>query len=296
MATHQDLDLDAATAFLATHGRLLDRRRLRHLCHGDDADGVLAALEAHRNPDGGYGWGIEPDLRDGRSQPTGAMHAFEALAEVGPVTSRRAVELCDWLAEVTLADGGLPFALPIADPVGCAPWWVDADATASAIQMTTQVAAQAHRVARHDPGVAAHPWLARATSWCLEAIAGADRLAAYELSFSLRFLDAVAPVVPAAADLARRLGAWIPDDGVLAVAGGLDGESLHVLDLAPRPGGPARSLFTPDLVAADLDRLAALQQPDGGWTVDFASRSPMAELEWRGYQSVAAVAVLLAGP
>ena len=289
------IDLDAASAFLATHGRLLDRRRLRHLLHGDDAEGVLAALEAHRNPDGGYGWGLEPDLRDGASQPTAGMHAFEAFAEVGPATSPRAVELCDWMAEHTLADGGLPFALPVADPTGCAPWWVGADPSTSAIQMTTQVAAQAHRVARHDPAVAAHPWLATATRWCLDAIAGADHLEAYELSFSLGFLDAAAPAVPEVADLVAQLGWQVPADGVVPVAGGVEGEQLHVLDLAPRPGGPARSLFTGAQVAIDLHRLSALQQADGGWTVDFASWSPAATLEWRGYKTVEAVAIVRAG-
>ena len=126
-----DLDLDAASSFLATHGRLLDRRRLGHLRRGGDADGVLGVLEAYRNPDGGYGWGLEPDLRDGGSQPTAGMHAFEVMAEVGPTTTPRAVQLCDWMADRSLEDGGLPFALPIADPTGCAPWWVEADASGS---------------------------------------------------------------------------------------------------------------------------------------------------------------------
>ena len=36
------------------------------------------------------------------------------------------------------------------------------------------------------------------------------------------------------------------------------------------------------------------QQGDGGWRVDFASSSPMAELEWRGYITVHAVSLLRA--
>jgi hypothetical protein len=47
-------------------------------------------------------------------------------------------------------------------------------------------------------------------------------------------------------------------------------------------------------VATDLDRLAALQQPDGGWTVDYISASPAAALEWRGYATVKAFATLRA--
>lgn len=42
----------------------------------------------------------------------------------------------------------------------------------------------------------------------------------------------------------------------------------------------------------ELDRMATRQQADGGWTVDFASASPAAALEWRGYATVGAVSTL----
>ena len=53
---------------MAAHGRVLDRRRLE-LLEGGDPAAVLAALDGYRNPDGGYGWGLEPDLRAQESQP-----------------------------------------------------------------------------------------------------------------------------------------------------------------------------------------------------------------------------------
>src|SRR3712207_9471570 len=51
---------------------------------------------------------------------------------------------------------------------------------------------------------------------------------------------------------------------------------------APLPGGPGRSLFAPEVVEAELDRLADGQQADGGWKVDFVSYSAAAALGWRG--------------
>jgi hypothetical protein len=69
-------------------------------------------------------------------------------------------------------------------------------------------------------------------------------------------------------------------------------EALRPLDIAPYPGRPARGLFTTDVIAADLDRLAALQQQDGGWIVDFSSSSPAGALDWRGHATVRAVDVL----
>ena len=103
--------LTAARGFMAGHARVLDRRRFELLFEGADATPVLAALGAYRNPDGGYGHGLEPDLRASESQPAAALHAFEVFAEVAPVTAPEAVELCDWLDAVALPDGGLPFAM-----------------------------------------------------------------------------------------------------------------------------------------------------------------------------------------
>lgn len=288
-----DIDLAAATAFVATHGRVLDRRRLALLLDEDSPAGVLSALDGYRNDDGGYGWGLEPDLRSRESQPAGAMHALEVFAEVTPATTPRAAELCDWLEAHSLGDGGLPFALPVSDPAGCSPWWLDPDTTTSSLQMTAQVAANAQDVARHDAAVADHPWLARATRWCLVAIDALDDApSAHELLFAVRFLEAVASVEPDAGPLLGRLRRYLPADGVVAVQGGAEGESLRPLDFVRRSDGAARSLFPDALIADERRRLSQGQQSDGGWTVEFVSASPAAALEWRAYVTVDAVALL----
>jgi hypothetical protein len=292
------IDLCAASAFMTTHARLLDRQRFRLLLGESGPDGVLAALEAYRNADGGYGWGLEPDLRAAESQPGGALHAFEAFAEVAPATSPRAAELCDWLAAASLADGGLPFALPIADAAGCAPFWAEADATVSSLHITSAVVAMAHRVAAHDPAVARHPWLADATRYCLGEIARLDEpRSALELLYVLGFLDVLAGSgggEPDAAAHLERMAAAIPASGELPVEGGAADEKVRPLDVAPRPDRPVRRHLRPEAVAADLDRLAAGQADHGGWEVDYAAWSPAAALEWNGYATVRAVAVLRA--
>ncbi|MFW6690481.1 hypothetical protein [Streptomyces sp. MAR4 CNX-425] len=286
-------DLSAATSFMATHARLLDRRRFELLLDRTDPAAVLAAVDGYRNPDGGYGWGLEPDLRAPESQPGGALHAFEAFADVAPATTPHAARLCDWLLTATLPDGGLPFALPVADTAGCAPFWAGADPEVSTLQSTAFAAGAALRVAAHDPAVAAHPWLRRATDYCLAAVeAIGDSPHAIELSFAVRFLDAASDTRPEATALLERLRPLIPDDGVLPVEGGSAGEAIRPLDVAPEPGRPARTLYAPEVFDAELRRLAAEQRDDGGWAVDFASYSPAAALEWRGYRTVDAVSVL----
>jgi hypothetical protein len=276
---------------MAGHARLLDRRRFELLVGDGDPGAVLAAVDGYRNPDGGYGWGLEPDLRAPESQPGCALHAFEAFADAIPATAPEALGLCDWLSSVSLPDGGLPFALPIADSSGSAPFWAEADPTTSSLQITAFVAGAAHLVAANDPAVAGHPWLAGATRYCVATIESLDESPqAIELTAALQFLDAASH--PEAAALIEQLGRFIPASGLLDVAGGTEEETIRPNVMAPIPDRPVRALFSTEVISADLERLADEQEEDGGWTVDFRSYSPAAALEWRGYETVRAVSTL----
>jgi hypothetical protein len=287
------VDLLAAAQFMAGHARPLDRRRFGVVIRGDPPEGALAALSAYRNADGGYGWGLEPDLRSTSSQPGPALHAFEVFEDILPATNPAAGELCDWLATVTLPDGGLPFALPIDDPAGSAPFWVNADPNASSLQITAVVLGGAQRVAAGDPAVASHEWLARATEYCVGAIdALGDEPFALELAFAVRLLDAIHDRHSRAEELLAKLAKHIPPSGLVPVTGGLEDEAMRPLDFAPAPDRPARELFSPQVVSAELERLAEQQRDDGGWEVDFASYSPAGSLEWRGHATVRALTIL----
>ena len=287
------IDLTTVADFLATHARVLDRRRFELRAAGADPAGALAALDGYRNPDGGYGWGLEPDLRAPESQPGAAAHAFEVFEDIAPATAPQAEALCDWLDSVTLDDGGLPFVLALSSPAGSAPWWQAGDPTTSSLQITAFTAAVAGRVAAHDPAVAAHPWLERATGYCLDAIAALDEPPfAYVHAFCIQLLDAVHDSRPEAPELLAKLGGLIPADGRLAVHGGAEGEALNPLDLSPYPDRPSREHIRADVIAADLERLASAQQDDGGWTVDYLPISPAGSLEWRGVATIRAIDIL----
>lgn len=287
------IDLEGASDFMIAHARLLDRRRFELLLGRGDREATLAALDAYRNPDGGYGWGLEPDLRAVESEPGAALHAFEVFEELAPVVAPQAVALCDWLAEITLPDGGLPFARPPANPTACAPFWADADAAVSSLHITAAVVAKAQRVALHDPNVASHRWLAVATRYCLDAIAGLrESPHAIELKFVLHLLEALHQAQPDVHRELSRVASFLPPNATVHVGGGLDDEFLRPLDYSPLPDGALRPRLDPTVITADLDRLERLQQADGGWVVDFRGYSPAADLEWRGYATVDALTIL----
>ena len=286
---------ESAREFMDTNARLIDRRRCELLFGDGDPESAVAALAGYANADGGFGWALHPDLRSKSSQPVGAMEAFEVLEEIAPLTSPLAASLCDWLERVSLADGGLPFALPYADGAGSAPLWTRADHTRSSLLSTSFVCWIAHRVADQDSAVAEHPWLARATEYCLGEIAAMDRPSmAIEFRFVLQLLDALHGKNAGAPGELERLGAFLPASGTMSVEGGAEGERMRPLDFSPEPDRPLRSVLGADAIADDLDRLAAEQGPDGGWDVDFEVFSSTAAVEWRGYATMRALKLLKA--
>jgi hypothetical protein len=284
------LELDRILGFVTSHARLLDRRRAELAVGSGDPEATLAVLAGYRNADGGFGWALEPDSRAPASQPVAALHAFEVFEDVAPLTSPLATGLLDWLDAVALPGGALPFALSGAASPGSAPMWQSADTASPSLHMTAVVLGIAHRVARHDPEVAAHPWVRRATSWATEQVAALDEPGgAIEFRYVLQLLDAL----DARGEL-DRLGAHLPPEGTMAVTGGKPDEAMRPLDFSPQPDRPLRALIDPEAIESDLDRLEAEQHEDGGWDVDWEHFSPAGALEWRGWATVRALRILRA--
>jgi hypothetical protein len=287
------LDLNRIQDFIGSNARLLDRRRMELAVGAGDPEATLAVLAGYRNPDGGFGWALEPDSRAPASQPVAALHAFEVFEEVAPATSPLAGGLLDWLDAIALEGGALPFALPGGASAGSAPMWETADTQSPSLHMTCVVLSIAHRVASHDPEAAGHRWLRRATAWASHEIAALEGPRdAIEFRYVLQFLDALDP--PEARDELARLGARLPADGTMAVKGGKPDEAMRPLDFSPEPNRPIRQLFDPRTIELDLDRLEAEQHEDGGWDVDWKHWSAAGGLEWRGWATVRAVRILRA--
>jgi hypothetical protein len=284
------LDLGRIHDFITSTARLLDRRRMELAVGAGDREATLAVLAGYRNADGGFGWALEPDSRAPASQPVAALHAFEVFEEVAPLTSPLALGLLDWFDAIAVDGGAVPFALPGGASAGSAPMWGTADTESPSLHMTAVVLSIAHRVARHDPEVAAHRWLRRATEWAIGEIATLDGPRdAIEFRYVLQLLDALN-----ARDELERLGAHLPPDGTMPVTGGKTAEAMRPLDFSPEPGRPIRDLLDPQTIETDLDRLEAEQHDDGGWDVDWAHWSPAGGLEWRGWATVRAVRTLRA--
>jgi hypothetical protein len=280
-------DLDRATDFIWRTARLLDRRRYAYLFLGGESQAVVEALRPYRNPDGGFGNSLEPDIRGPVSQPVPTWTALTILDEVGELSSQTVSQICEYLRAVSNPDGGIPFALPSVRAYPRAPWWETEDHPSSSLNPTAAIAALLHK-----NGVE-HGWLTNATAYCWRQLDALDQTSPYEMRAVLPFLDFV-PDRPRAEAMFARVGPKIVEQKLVALTPTTEEETHSPLNFAPRPDSMARRLFSDDVIAANLDALEGAQQEDGGWPFNWLAWNPATALEWRGVVTIEALSTLQA--
>jgi hypothetical protein len=287
MSTKKIPDFDAAAGFLAASARILDRRVFERLFQGGPAAPVRDAIGAYRNDDGGFGHALEPDCRTAASQPAAvemALRLMDATDTWDPAVVTRA---CDWLARVAPAEGGAAFVEPSVSEGPHAPWWVPVDGHPASLIQTGQIAG-----VLHARGVT-HPWLDRATEVMWDRIGALTEPSGYEMFGVLAFLQDV-PDRARADEALRRVGPLLFSRNLVALDPEATGEVHSPLDFAGMPDSVARPLFDEAVITAHLDHLAAAQRDDGGWMFNWASWSPAAEADWRGFLTIDALRILRA--
>ncbi|HVW34134.1 MAG TPA: hypothetical protein VHL53_16480 [Acidimicrobiia bacterium] len=280
----------AARTFLHREGRLVERRLFATVFEGAGPSGVVDAVRAFRNADGGFGHGLEPDKRCPASLPIDVEAAFDALLAAGPAAVAEAGPLisaaCDWLGSVAAPAGAVPLSFPVAEAYPRAEHWSEWTYTPG-LNPTAGLAGRLHRMGF------AHPWLARATEWCFARLeAGFD-----EDAHSLREVAAFLAAVPdreRAARVGASFGRWLAGAAWYRPDPEDPDYGMTPLDFAPEPDGPWSALFPAGLIEAHLDRLARHQQPDGGWAITWEPPGTAATLEWRGIMTLWALRVLRA--
>jgi hypothetical protein len=279
------VNLDAAERFVLANARLLDRHRLAVLLRAAPVAPVLDALRAYRNPDGGFGHALEPDIRAPESEPSATLHALVVLAEVEALDDPMVGEAAAWVATIAEPDGGVPFSLPTAAAHPRAPFLGPPSPGGSFF--TLALAGLLWEAGSDEP------WLERATGWCWARLEEPGDLDAYGVKCALDFLDRV-PDEPGATAALERLRPHLEADGSIPVRGGAENERLTALTLSERPGRRSRALFTEDQIEAGLDQLEGGQADDGGWTFDWGEWSPGQSVEARGIVTLRALATLYA--
>ncbi len=282
-----DTRLDCAQDFMWRYARLLDRHLFAFHFTGGPKEPVLAALRAYQNADGGFAHGLEPDKRCPESQPVDVEFAFTLLDEIDAFDDPMVARACDFLMTITTAEGGVPFATPAAKRAPHAPWWEVPDNPPASINPTGRIAGL---LLKHGVD---HPWVARASEFCWRAIEASESDQYHDVIEMVAFLEH-APDRPRAERELQRIVARIGRPGVVALDPVAQGYVKKPLDWAPAPHGTFSPLFSDETIATHLAALAARQQPDGGWPINWQPISQGVEYEWRGHFTVEALRTLAA--
>ena len=287
--------LESAQDFIWKNARLLDRFIFTYL-FGSPAGrpaarkGVVTALKAYQNPDGGFGNGLEADTRCPDSHPIAVDFALGILDLVGALDDALTVQevvlpVCDFLAAVTTPEGGVPTVLEPVDRYPHAPWWSISAPLPATLNPTAVIAG---RLLKHH---IAHHWVDEASAFCWRKIPSFESEAYHDLMPVIEFLEA-AENQDLAQDELKRVIARIRKPGVVEMDSKAGGYAKMPLDWAPTPDSFCRRLFDDAILAHHLAALASRQQPDGGWPINWDALSPAVGLEWRGWITIQALYTL----
>jgi len=278
--------IELAAEFIWRNARLLDRQRFAYHFLGGSRDGVLSALRAYQNADGGFGNALEPDMRCPDSQPQFQEAGLRILDEVG--FDGDIVEgVCRYLRSISTDEGGVPNCLPTANAYPHAPWWTAEENQPASVNPTAAIAGILHKRGVHDA------WPASATEFCWRAIEAREDMEVHALMCILTFLEN-APEQDRARGAFEVIGKRILEQGLVCMDPDDPGYVKKPLDWAPRPESWCRELFDDEVIDTHLDALAARQRDDGGWSISWEAISPACELEWRGVLTVDALLTLKA--
>jgi hypothetical protein len=275
------VDVERARTFVYRDARVLERRLYAALFEHAPSEGVVAALAAYANPDGGLGHALEPDARCPQSEPLFIAFGLEVLVAVDAAPEALLRGCCDFLASLADERGAVPIlAGPHLDFPHAAHW--SAPEYEPELHPALGIAASLHELGF------AHPWRDRATAFALNEIDRNPPDDAHVLRDAFRLLDALGdeervPRVAAALEHAR----WFKRDASSKEYG------VTPLQLAPT-AERARELFPQELLDEHLDALETEQEVDGGWPLSWEPPSDAARLEWRGVRTVEALRTLRA--
>jgi len=289
---------DRAARFLREQARPLEAALYRHGFEGASGEPAREALAAFQNADGGFGRGLEPDLRTPSSSALATARALLLLADLqvagdhpqvraacGYLERTRDVERWTW--RIVPEDAG-------AHPH--APWWGDAGLEERFGHFLVNPRAAVVAGLLHFEDAAEESWLGEVAEDAVRAVETRE-LDMHELEASLALLEAPglavgsrARVRAACEEAATRLVETDPEAWW--------GYALQPVRVAPRPDSPLHHLFA-DVVHANLDVLIERQGEDGAWSPPwrwdaFPEAWAEARREWQGVLTLEALESLRA--
>jgi len=293
---------ERATAFIQTYGRPLEQQLLAYQFGGETKAGVLTALTAYQNEDGGFGRALEPDLRTDASSAVATQQAFNVLRAIeAPVDEPLVRRSIDYLLKSYDAGRSVwPIVPPEVEAAPHAPWWthVDAERNFGSFLANPRAALVGFL---HDYSSLVYPeFLTQVTGLVLNYLdVLPDKMEMHDL---LCYISLAETKGLPAADQARvqaKLRQIAPHSVEMNPEKWGDYELLP-LGVISAPDHFLADVVAPEVIHLNLDRLVDSQQPDGAWAPPwnwaFVNEAAWqaAEQDWKGYLTLTNLKLLQA--
>ncbi|PIA81945.1 hypothetical protein BFR04_11610 [Gaetbulibacter sp. 4G1] len=280
-----------ARDFILTNARMIERRLFEFYFDNGTSEGVFNAVYAYRNPDGGFGHGMEPDTASPESQPLFSIMALEILDEVGYLTKEIILnDFMPYFESITTEKGGIPWMFrpksnyPCEEHFKTVKEWAALSTTAPLLGVLEKYKIDV-------------PWMKKAEEFVwneFERIKDKHIFCYLCVPRWLTFLKYTKNQNKARKTI-NNLKKWIMVDGIICKDKSDDGWGLygkpHSLNYAHSSESVLYSLFTKETIESDLKEIINKQENDGRWNTWYGI-SEGTKLEWAGIQTLWALKIL----
>lgn len=268
--------------FMYTNARLLDRYRYEYATGQRSAESVLHALAAYQNQDGGFGHGLEPDIRSPYSQPQGAEFALHLLDEIHSYPESILTGIGYFLEKYSNPKtGGWPYSFTNVNEHPHAPWWTTEKDDTASLNPTGSIIGLLYKCKDWHPFLI-ETWFKKAEAFVWSSLENEELQGYHTIIQAIHFVENQ-PENERTQQLTNKIDQLLQQPGVIELNPEATGYVQKVLDWAPRRDSYAARLIPGNIIEQHLEHLLASQQEDGGWSISWPALSPAAEAEWRGH-------------
>jgi len=263
---------------------------------------VLAALAAYQNEDGGFGHGLEPDIRTPASSVIATTQAFAILRRLGAGPGEPLVQrgIVYFLAHYDAEGRRWPIVPPAVEDAPHAPWWTYADGETNFNHFWFNPIAEALGYLYDYPDLSPAGLRAEVfDALVMRMAAQADPLEMHDLLCLIALSESDGLSDKQRSQVEARVRRAIPATVVQEPAQWAQ-YGLTPLQVAPTPDARFADRLDPQAIAAQLDWWLETQLEEGVWPLpwSWAQVDPEAwaeaEREWQSRLLVERLATLAA--
>lgn len=276
--------------FMHEHARPLERALFEYHFERGSRTNVLAALVPYQNSDGGFGHGLEPDIRTPASSVIATVTALDILRRIraDEDTPGLPAALAYLVGAYDIERERWPIVPPEVEDAPHAPWWTYADSEENFRHFWANPRASVVAYLQQFSRLAPSPF----TEGVRQAVV--DDLMRYSQRMEMHDLMCFIELLETE-DLPREHYESILDKlrralpySVELDANQWGGYGMQPLQAVYYPGSPLSGVVDEEIIGANLDYEIDQQDPDGSWAPNWswdfidADAWATAEREWRG--------------